>query len=160
MLTHVTGVENPVADYLSCLELRPQDGPSLKLTDPISVFQVDIDIASKTAVQEEGETHYYTRGEADDNIQKHRSNDSDDKALGHREHEHPRAIENDIHQMTAHGDAGHRKTSLKDQMTFFRLVNTGLLRPRANNSKSLSTTVHLQVVQETMGTYKKLGQYF
>ena len=51
--------------------------------------------------------------------------------------------------MTAHGDTGHQKTSLKDQMTSVRLVNTSSLPPGAMNSKTPSPTVNLQVVQES-----------
>ena len=114
MLAHDSGVENLSADYLSRLQVRREDRMHLKLTDFISVFQVMIDIASKTTRQKENEIDYCPRLEADENIRKHRSNNPDDKASGQKRHEHPRARETDIHQMTAHGDTGHRKKVPKD----------------------------------------------
>ena len=50
--------------------------------------------------------------------------------------------------MTAHGASGHRKTTVEDQMTIARVVNTSSLPPRAKKSVSPTNTVSLQVVQE------------
>ena len=155
VLAPVPGVENPGADYLSRLEIRPEDRIHLKLIDAIPVFQVEIDIASKTPTQEEDENDYYLRDEADENIRKHRSSTLSDKTSGQQKHEHLTATENDVHQMTAQGDTGHRKTSLKDQMTFVRLVNRGSLPPRAMNSIGPSTMDSLQVVQENSRDIQK-----
>ena len=129
LLAHFPGVDNPAADYLSRREIGPENRIHLKLTNSIPVFQVEINIASKAPKQEEDETDHFPRDEADENIRKHWSNNSEDKASGQKEHEHPTATENDVHHMTALGDTGRRKTSLKDQMTFVRLVNTGSLPP-------------------------------
>ena len=72
------------------------------------MFQVGIDIASKTTKQVEDETEYYPRNEVDKNIRKQQSNNSDDKTPGQKEHEQSTATGSDVHQMTAHGDTGHR----------------------------------------------------
>ena len=133
---------------MSRLEIRPEDRIRLKLTGTVPVFQVEIDIASKKPKQEADDTDYYPHDEADENILKHRPNTSDVKTSGQKEHEHPIATEDDVHQMTAHGDTGHRETSLRDQMTIVRLVYTRSLPPPAIKSVSPSTTVNLQVVQE------------
>ena len=89
------------------------------------MFQVFFDMTSKTPKQKEDETDYYPHDEADENIRKHRSNTSEGEASDQKEQEHSIATKNDVHQMTAHGDIGHQKTSLKGKMTFVRLVNTG-----------------------------------
>ena len=40
ILAHVPGVENPAADYLSRLEIRPEERVHLKLTDSIPVLYI------------------------------------------------------------------------------------------------------------------------
>ena len=55
VLAHVPGTENPAADYLSRLDIRPEEGIHLKLHDEIPVFHVEIDLASKTPKQDEEE---------------------------------------------------------------------------------------------------------
>ena len=57
------GVENPAADYLSRLEIRPEERVHLKLTDSIPVHHIEIGIASKTPKQEEDEPDYFPPGE-------------------------------------------------------------------------------------------------
>ena len=47
VLTHVPGVENAAADYLSRIDIHPKDRIHLKLHDEIPVFKVEIDLASK-----------------------------------------------------------------------------------------------------------------
>ena len=143
---HVPGVEDPAAKYLSRREIRPEDRKCFKFTDSVPVFQVNFDIASKTPKHKEDETDYYTHDEADENIQKHRSNTSDGKPSDQKEHKHPIATKIDVHQMTAHGDTGHQKTSLKDQMTFVRLVNTGSWPLRVTNCVTTSATFLWDVV--------------
>ena len=59
ILAHVPGVENPAADYLSRLEIRPEERVHLKLTDSIPVHHIEIEIASKTPKQEEDEPDYF-----------------------------------------------------------------------------------------------------
>ena len=63
LLAHVPGVENPAADYLSRLEIRPEDRVHLKLTDTIPIHRVEIDIASRTRKQEEDEPDYFPTSE-------------------------------------------------------------------------------------------------
>ena len=60
VLPHVSGVENPAADYLSHLKIRPQDRISLRVADCIAVFHAAIEIASKRPKQEVDETDYYS----------------------------------------------------------------------------------------------------
>ena len=55
LLAHVPGVENPAADNLSRLEIRPEDRVHSKLTDTIPIHRIEIDIASRTPKQEEDE---------------------------------------------------------------------------------------------------------
>ena len=43
LLAHVPGVENPAADYLSRLEIRPEDRVHLKLTDTIPIHRINRD---------------------------------------------------------------------------------------------------------------------
>ena len=62
-LAHVPGVENPAADYLSRLEVRPEDRVHLKLTDTISIHRIEIDIASRTPKQNENEPDYFPTSE-------------------------------------------------------------------------------------------------
>ena len=62
-LAHVPGVENPAADYLSRLEIRPEDRVRLKLTDTIPIHRIEIDIASRTPKQEEDEPDYFPLSE-------------------------------------------------------------------------------------------------
>ena len=128
------------------MEKRPEDRIRLKVLDSLSVFQVQIDIASKTPKQEEDETDCYFRDEADENIQKHRSSTLSYKPSGQKEHEHPTATGNDVHQITEHSGTGHQKTWLKGQMTCVRLVNTDSLPPRGMDNVSQSTTGNLHVV--------------
>ena len=63
LLAHVPGVENPAADYLSRLEIRPEDRVHLKLTDTIPIDRIEIDIASRTLKQEEDEPDYFPTSE-------------------------------------------------------------------------------------------------
>ena len=64
LLAHVPGVENPpAADYLSRLEIRPEDRVHLKLTDTIPIHRIEIDIASRTPKQEEDEPDYFPTSE-------------------------------------------------------------------------------------------------
>ena len=63
ILAHVPGVENPAVDYLSRLEIRPDERVHLKLTDSIPVHHIEVDIASKTPKQEEDEPDYFSPGE-------------------------------------------------------------------------------------------------
>ena len=58
VLAHVPGVENPAADYLSRIDIHPKDRIHLKLHDEIPVFKVEIDLASKTAKQDDEEEEY------------------------------------------------------------------------------------------------------
>ena len=58
VLTHVPGVENPAADYLSRIDINPADRIHLKLHDEIPVFKVEIDLASKTPKQDDDEEEY------------------------------------------------------------------------------------------------------
>ena len=58
ILPHVPGVENPAADNLSRLVIRPEERVHLKLTDSIPVHHIGSDIASKTPKQEEDEPGY------------------------------------------------------------------------------------------------------
>ena len=58
VLAHVPGVENPAADYLSGIDINPADRIHLKLLDEIPVFQVEIDLASKTPKQDDDEEEY------------------------------------------------------------------------------------------------------
>ena len=59
ILAHVPGVEKPAADYLSRLEVRPEERVHLKLSDFIPVHHIEIEIASKTPKQEEDEPDYF-----------------------------------------------------------------------------------------------------
>ena len=63
LLAHVPEVENPAADYLSRLEIRPEDRVHLKLTDTIPIHRIEIDIASRTPKQEEDEPDYFPTSE-------------------------------------------------------------------------------------------------
>ena len=63
VLAHVPGVENLAADFLSRLEIRPEERVHLKLTDSIPVHHIEIDIASKTPKQEEDEPDYFPPSE-------------------------------------------------------------------------------------------------
>ena len=58
VLAHVPGTENPAADYLSRLDIRPEERIHLKLNDEIPVFHVEIDLASRTPKQDEEEEEY------------------------------------------------------------------------------------------------------
>ena len=156
MLALIPCAENPAADYLSRLEVQPEDRLHLKVTDSLPVFHVEIDIASKTPKQEEDKTDYHPHDEADGNIRKRQSNTPDNELSGQTEQEQPTPTEKDSHQMTAHGAIGHRKTSVEDQMTFIRVVNTSSLPPRAMSSISLENMVNLQVVQENNGDIQKI----
>ena len=71
-LVYVAGVENPAADHLSHIGIRPENRIHLKKKDCIPVFEVEINIASKTPKQQEDETDYYPRHEAAENFRKHR----------------------------------------------------------------------------------------
>ena len=59
LLANVPGVENPAADYLSRIEIRPEDRVHSKLTDTIPIHRIEIDIASRTPKQEEDEPDYF-----------------------------------------------------------------------------------------------------
>ena len=58
VLAHVPGTENPAADYLSRLDIRPEERIHLKLNE-IPVFHVEIDLASRTPKQDEEEEEEY-----------------------------------------------------------------------------------------------------
>ena len=58
ILAHVPCEENPAANYLSRLEIRPEERVHLSLTDFIQVHHIEIDIASKTPKQQEDEPDY------------------------------------------------------------------------------------------------------
>ena len=59
ILAHVPGVENLAANYLSRLEIRPEERVHLKLTDSIPVHHIEIEIVSKTPKQEDDEPGYF-----------------------------------------------------------------------------------------------------
>ena len=63
ILAHVPGVENPAADYLSRLEIRPEERVHLKITDSTPVHHIESEIASKTPKQEEDEPEYFPPSE-------------------------------------------------------------------------------------------------
>ena len=71
-LAHVPGVENPAADYLSRLEIRPEHCVHLILTDTIPVHRIEIDITSRTPKQEEDEPDYFPTSEP---LRRKRQND-------------------------------------------------------------------------------------
>ena len=73
ILAHVPGVENPAADYLSRLEIRPEERVHLKLPDSIPVHHIEIEIASRTPKQEEDELDYFPPSET---VRKKRSHDA------------------------------------------------------------------------------------
>ena len=73
ILAHVPGVENPAADYLFRLEIRPEERVHLKLTDSIPVNHIEIEIASKTPKQEEDEPDYLPPSES---LRQKRSHDA------------------------------------------------------------------------------------
>ena len=73
ILAHVPGVENSAADYLSRLEIRPEERVHLKLTDSIPVHHIEIEIASKTPKQEEDEPDYFLPSET---LRQKRSHDA------------------------------------------------------------------------------------
>ena len=58
VLAHVPGVENPAADYLSRLDINPEDRIHLKLNDQIPVHYIEIDLAAKTPKQDDDEEDY------------------------------------------------------------------------------------------------------
>ena len=58
VLAHVPGVENPAADYLSRLDINPEDRIHLKLNDQIPVYYIEIDLAAKTPKQDDDEEDY------------------------------------------------------------------------------------------------------
>ena len=94
MLAQVPGVDIPAADDMSRLQRRHEDRLHLELKDSIPVFQVEIGIALKKRKQKEDQSDYFPHDEADENIRKHRPNNSDDKESGQKEHEHPTMTEN------------------------------------------------------------------
>ena len=53
VLAHVSGVENPAADYLYRLDINPEDRIHLKLNDQIPVQFIEIDLAAKTPKQDD-----------------------------------------------------------------------------------------------------------
>ena len=63
LLAHVPGVENPAADYLSRLEIRPEERVHLKFTDNIPIHRIEIDIASRASKQEEDQPDYFPTSE-------------------------------------------------------------------------------------------------
>ena len=154
MSAHVQA--NPAADYLSRLEIRPENRIHIKLTDSVPVFHVEIDNPAETPKQED-EMDYYSHVEANENIRKYWSKHWISSKLSvQTEKEHPTPAENDVHQMRAKGNTGHRKTSVEDQMTFARVVNTSSLQLRAINSVIPSITVNLQAVQKTSRDIQKI----
>ena len=58
VLAHVPGVENPAADYLSRLDINPDNRIHLKLNDQIPVHYIEIDSAAKTPKQDVDEEDY------------------------------------------------------------------------------------------------------
>ena len=64
VLAHVPGVEKPVADYLSRLDINPRDRIHLKLHDEIPVYKVEIDLASKTPKLDDDEVEYISEEDA------------------------------------------------------------------------------------------------
>ena len=58
VLAHVPGVEIPAADYLSRLDINPEDRIHLKLNDQIPVHYIEIDLAAKTPKQDDDEEDY------------------------------------------------------------------------------------------------------
>ena len=58
VLAHVPGVENPAADYLSRLDINPEDRIHLKSNDQIPVHHIEIDLAAKTPKQDDDEEDY------------------------------------------------------------------------------------------------------
>ena len=48
VLAHVLDTENPAADYLSRLNIRPEDRILLNLNDGIPIFHVEIDLSSES----------------------------------------------------------------------------------------------------------------
>ena len=58
VLAHVPGVENPAADYLSRLGINPKDRIHLKLHGETPVYEVEVDLASKTSKQDDDEAEY------------------------------------------------------------------------------------------------------
>ena len=67
-LTHIPVVKNPAADYLSRLEIRPEEKvkglTQGKLNDSIPVYHNENDIASKTYKHEEDEPDFFIPGDA------------------------------------------------------------------------------------------------
>ena len=53
VLAHLSGVENPAADYLYRLDINPEDRIHLKLNDQIPVQFIEIDLAAKTPKQDD-----------------------------------------------------------------------------------------------------------
>ena len=58
ILAHVPGTENVAADYLSRLDIRPEERVHLKLHDKIPVHHIEVDLASKTPKQDEDEEDF------------------------------------------------------------------------------------------------------
>ena len=73
ILAHVPGVDYPAADYLSKLEIRPEERVHLKLTVSIPVHHKEIDIASETPKQEKDEPDYFPPSEP---LRKKKSHDA------------------------------------------------------------------------------------
>ena len=68
VLAHVPGVENPAADYLSRLDINPEDRIHLKLNDQIPVHYIEIDLTAKTPKQDDDQsaTHEHELPNNDD----------------------------------------------------------------------------------------------
>ena len=58
VVAHLPGTENNAADYLSRLDIRPEEQIHIKLNDEIFVYHVEIDLSSKTPKQDEDEEDY------------------------------------------------------------------------------------------------------
>ena len=145
-----------LAQYLWPVEVRLEVGLRFKLTDFLPVFHVEGNFASNTPKKEENEMDYYPLDEVDENIRKQRLSTLENEPPVQTEQEHLSPTENDVHQMTAQIEDGHRKTSVDDEITWVRFLNTSSLPRRAINSVSLSSTVILQVVQENNRDIQKM----
>ena len=58
VLAHFLGSQNTAADYMSRLEVRPEERKHLKITVSNPVFQIEVGIASETLKQQEDDIDY------------------------------------------------------------------------------------------------------
>ena len=70
VLAYVPGTGNPATDYLSQLEIRPEERMHLKLNDEFPVYHFEIDLSSKTPKQDEDE-EYFIPDDDNTNSQQH-----------------------------------------------------------------------------------------